>query len=278
MSRDPLRLLLLKWTHLLVVAATQAGKTVWANTRHRKFRKRSVFVDTKGIDPIWGTKVRTLRPFAQVMLKDKKLVYDPPRLVSGIDWVNARADLETFWAKVQAMAKASNQTPERTPWIQIVIDEAQVWLDECGDIIEDMTARGLGMGLVVVLITQYPAGLNGKLGTRIRNNLETRIVLRQGDEGRRCIQSWQWPVDPLTRWTEEKYHFASYYPGIGWRLHCPIDVGRGPCNVHPQGPPAFTDYQLALRVEKRAREQAVAGLAPARRNVEDDGSAPPTSP
>lgn len=234
----PVSLQSLKPTHMLVVAATQAGKTYYVNERHRKFRGRSVFVDTKGIDPIWGTKVRTLQPLARTLLKDRKLVYAPPRQLASIDWERARADLEHFWGKMQALAVTSKWSSERPPWMQIVIDEAQVWLDECGDLIEDMTARGLGMGLVVVLITQYPAGLNGKLGTRIRNNLETRIVLRQGDEGRRCIQSWQWPVDELVPWTEQKYHFASYAPVIGWRMHCP--VGTGPtkrCEMHPNGPP-----------------------------------------
>lgn len=232
-SPDRDRFLQLKPTHMLVVAATQAGKTFYVNELHRKFRRRSVFVDTKGIDPIWGAKVRTLRPLNQVALKGQKLVYDPPRLLAGIDFEKARADLEHFWGKVQALAQGTRWTSDRPPWIQLVIDEAQVWLDECGDLIEDMAARGLGMGLRLILITQYPAGLNGKLGTRIRNNLETRIVLRQGDEGRRCIQGWQWPVNLIIPWTEQKFHFASYAPGLGWRVHCPI--GGRPCALHPKG-------------------------------------------
>jgi hypothetical protein len=221
----------LKPTHTFVIGATQKGKTFYCNERHRTWPKISVFVDTKGIDPIWGAKMRDLSVLERHLFNGHdKLVYDPPRGPAGINWDLARPQLLSFWQKVQAKARKHKWSGDRKPWVQLELDEAQVWLDECGDIIEDMCARGLGMGLVVVLITQHPAGLNGKLGTRIRNNLDTRVVFGLGDEGRRCIQSWQWPVEAITAWTQHPYHFATNDPKRGWLGHCPI--GGRACDLH----------------------------------------------
>lgn len=221
-----------KPTHVMIIGATQKGKTTYANRMHRTFHKVSIFVDTKGIDPLWGTRVRSLANLSETLMLGDKIVYDPPRRADGIVWEEAHRDLLSLWSRVQAAAIRCKWSSERPPQIQVKVDEVHRWqspyTNEEGktvrppDTIEDMATRGLGMGLRLGCITQYPAGLR----TETRNCLDTRIVYGLGDEGRRCIRSWGWPEPAITAWTNHPYHFASSHPALGWRLHCPTPRGQ----------------------------------------------------
>lgn len=212
-----------KPTHMLVLGATQNGKTTYTNVLHRRAPGVSIFVDTKGIDPIWGTKVKRINPLSQALLHDKKLVWDPPRQADGIDWKAADAELLTLWGKLQSVAQRTGWTSSRAPWCQIIVDEAQMWESDDSKrprTLEDIAARGLGMGVRLVLVTQHPSGIRVKT----RTNLETRVVFRLGDEGHRVIKGWGWPADEIMANAEAKYHFSSYAPGLGWRHHKPIPL------------------------------------------------------
>jgi hypothetical protein len=213
----------MKPTHMMVLGATQTGKTTYAKDLHRRFRAISVFVDTKGIDTVWGVPIRNLGAPLPV-LQGKKLVWRPPRGPSGIDWPEATAQLRQFWGRIQAVSKRAGWTSDRPPFIQLLLDEAQRWeANSDPGLLEDMSACGLGMGLRLVYITQHPAGLS----TETRNNLETRIVFRLGDEGRRCIQGWSWPADAIAAHTQRQFCFASNDPALSWRYHEPIAPGSG---------------------------------------------------
>lgn len=211
----------MKPTHMMVLGTTQAGKTTYTNQLHMRFRRISVFVDTKGIDPLWGVKVRSLNPLSRTLLAGKKIVWDPPRGADGIAWERADAELLAFWVKVQETAQRAGWTSERPPWIQLIVDESQMWESEDSKrprTLEDIAARGLGMGCRLVLVTQYPSAMR----TKTRGNLETRVVFRLADEGRRCIRGWGWPADEITEWTRNPYHFATYAPIREWQYHRPI--------------------------------------------------------
>lgn len=232
----------IKPSHMKVIGSTQRGKTTYCNELHREFPSHvtgpdgrrvprySIFVDTKGIDPIWGTKVRQLDPLGKVVLNGQKLVYDPPRLPTGIDWAVADLQLQLLWGSVQAAAQRAKWTSDRDPWIQVLVDEAQQWQGvytgvdgkrrRHPDTLDDMAARGLGMGLRLVYITQYPAGLT----PTTRNNLGTSVVYGLEDEGQRVLQSWGWPAADIKAWTDKPYHFASYHAQLGWRYHDPRPV------------------------------------------------------
>jgi hypothetical protein len=244
-----------KPTHMMIIATTQSGKTVYANERHQKWPRFSIFVDTKGIDPIWGARTSTLVPLGAVRCKGPKVVYDPPRTTTSIDWTRAREHFVGFWGKVQEMARQNRWSSDQPPWIEFIVDEAQVWEqdDVIAEVLSDMAARGLGMGLVLVYISQHPKALS----TVTRNNLDTRVVLRLGDEGRRCISSWGWPEPAITAWTVHPYHFCTSDPRNGWRLHCPIPVRgtKARCALHPNGPPAFADWERQVALERRLRER-----------------------
>ncbi|MEA3142897.1 MAG: hypothetical protein QOG31_221 [Thermoplasmata archaeon] len=215
-------------THILVIATTRAGKTTWTNKLHRTFPGISIFVDTKAslADAIWGVRVRSL-PQAWALIKagHKKIVWDPPRTATGIDFPAAHAQLAQFWGLVQLVGRR-HRIKEGRPYIQLILDEAQQWegtyvVDGVSKrhppILEDMAARGLGLGLRLVYVTQDPIGVQRKT----RTNLNTRIILAPG-EGELVLRQWGLPVDWIKSITAQPYHFVSYVREFGWRAHRPI--------------------------------------------------------
>jgi hypothetical protein len=221
-------------THILVVGTTRAGKTRYTNKLHRTFPGISIFVDTKGSlsDAIWGVRTRNLDDVPRLLKAGhKKIVWDPPRTEDGIDFDVAGAQLRRLWGRVQHVGTRT-RLQEGQPYIQLVIDEAQQWegfyltRDDKGRpqrrphpaTLEDMAARGLGLGLRLVYVTQYPTGLQPKT----RTNLNTRIIFAPGDEGERCLQQWGWPLDLIKAGTAAPWHFLSYVREWGWCQHAPI--------------------------------------------------------
>jgi hypothetical protein len=227
-----------KLEHLRVVGSTQFGKTTWCNELHRrwpafawdgarKVPRYSIFVDTKGIDPLWGARVRSISPLGKAALHGQKLIWDPPRRADGIAWEEADAQLLGLWGSVQAAAQRTGWSSERDPWIQVLVDEAQQWegtyvgadgkQHRHPGTLEDMAARGLGMGLRLVYITQYPAGIQPKT----RNNLTSHVVFGLADEGRTVVENnWGWPKQIATH-TRERFYYATYTRQAGWRYNPP---------------------------------------------------------
>lgn len=213
-------------THVLVIGTTRSGKTFYVNRLHRRYPRRSLFVDTKGVDPLWGLRIHDLDDAAAAFQRSSKVIWDPPRTTTGIDWPNAIAQLERFWGRVQGIAKRTRRQP--WPYLQVVVDEAQQWEGRytlpngttraIPPILEDMAARGLGLGLRLVYVTQYPAGLKPKT----RSNLNTRIAFAPGDEAARVMQQWGWPLDVVTAATARPHAFATYLREHGWRNHAPV--------------------------------------------------------
>jgi hypothetical protein len=233
--------------HLRVLGSTQYGKTYWCNELHqrwpshdwhkgRRVPRISIFVDTKGTDPLWGARIRSLEPVQRALLHGAKLVYDPPRRADGIAWEEADRHLLHLWGEVQNRARRVQWSSSREPWLQLVVDEADKWegtyigadgkLHRHPNTLEDMAARGLGLGLRLVYVTQHPAGIN----PRTRNNLTEAVVFGLGDEGRRCLQAWGWPARRIAEHTSRRRYFATL-TGDGWSFHEPRprrwDTGMG---------------------------------------------------
>lgn len=218
----------LKPTHLMVLGTTGTGKTTYTNELHRTFPRVSLFIDTKGGTEFWGVRIRRLDELQRHLFAGRdKLIWDPPRRADGIDWESADAQLLNLWGTVQRIGQKAKWSHDRPPWIQLIVDEAQRWegMYTGADLkqrrhprtLQDMAAVGLGLGLRLVYVTQYPANLD----TDTRDNLRTRVVFDLEDEGRRCIQSWNWPVDDILPHVSKKHHFVTKDPVRGWVRHPP---------------------------------------------------------
>ena len=224
-------------SHIMVLGSTQFGKTTWCNDLHvrwppfdahegRRVPRYSVFVDYKGVDPLWGARIRTLQPLSAALLHGQKLVYEPPRRADDVAWEEADRDLLHLWSEVQARARRTHWSSQNDPWIQLIVDEADKWegtyIGQDGkqrrhpSTLQDMASRGLGLGLRLVYVTQHPAGISPKT----RNNLTQRVVFGLGDEGRRCIQAWGWPWQAIDRHTRRPHYFATSTRD-GWTFHAP---------------------------------------------------------
>jgi len=219
----------MKPTHIMVLGTTDTGKTTYCNEFQQRETCASIFVDTKGGSRFWGQRISNLDTQLQRHLQagHNKLVWDPPRRVDGINWEVADAQLLRFWGRVQAAGQRQHWSHDRPPWIQLIVDEAQRWEGTYTGAdrkqhrhprtLQDMAAVGLGLGLRLVYVTQYPANLD----TDTRDNLRTRIVFDLEDEARRCIQAWNWPVDEILPHVAQRHHFVTKDPVHGWRKHPP---------------------------------------------------------
>ncbi|MFO1534274.1 MAG: hypothetical protein ABR586_01275 [Thermoplasmatota archaeon] len=204
-------------THMQVLGATRAGKTVYVNELHRKWPGVSIYCDPKGQDPLWGLRIRDLGRLTSALMHSQKIVWEPPRTaIGGIDWSVASSQLVRLWGRIQVL---SRRKPQTQPSVQLIFDELGKWAqdDDVEQVLEDIAERGLGLGARLVGCAQHPA----TLGTHMRNNLLTRVLYALGDEGERCIRNWGWPVQQLQPWIAKPYHFASYERSLGWRLHNP---------------------------------------------------------
>lgn len=200
-------------SHMLVMGETQSGKTFYANQIHRAWDRVSIFVNTNETPDVWGRRCPSLGRLLRCLAHDKKVNFVP-----SADRDKARGELEDI---KDTMLDLSRTWSGGEPWCQIVVDEAQLYdKGQKSDPLEDLARRGLGKGIRVVAVTQYPTGI--KTGTR--TNLATRIVFRPGLEGTSFIRS-QWSSDLAERiqeWTEDPYHYASKAPGRGWEYHEPV--------------------------------------------------------
>lgn len=200
--------------HMLVIGETQSGKTYYANKLHQGFPAVSVFFNTNHVN-VWGEKVSTTRDLAKTLARSRKINYLP-----SSDREQARADLDELVRFLfQHGAGASYR------WCNLVVDEAQEFSRETSvggqqDSVRLVATRGLGAyGIRLVVLTQYPPALN----TTTRTNCATRVVFRPGIEGLSFLRgSGQYPHEQIVGWTNQKYHFASYNPALGWRYHVPV--------------------------------------------------------
>lgn len=235
-----------KLTHIKLIGTTRTGKTTYLNQLHRLYPSHlevegrrvprfSIFIDTKGVDRIWGAPIRRLDPMGQAMLHGQKLVYRPPRLLNGlVDWPTADAQLLGLWGSVQTAAQRTQWTDDKDPWVQLVIDEAHEWVGTYQDpvtgkrrqhppTVYEMASRGLGMGLRLVYASQYPTTLS----TKTRDNFLTTVIFGFGEEAKRTLGTW-YPdtIDQLEAHTRKPYHFATHTRENGWRFHGPIPTGQ----------------------------------------------------
>lgn len=199
-------------THILAFGETQSGKTHVCNLLHRMGPPNllSVFFNTNHVGYVWGTPVRSMAQFLVALHRgDRRINYVPPSDLPG-----ATAHLEALWEALFSVAK------EGPVWCRLLVDEAQRF-EPPGDRegpVEDIARRGLGKGIQLVVITQYPPGLKPDT----RTNCPTRIVFKPGLEGEKFLQTYGSAYHPaVVPHTAHKRAWATYIPSRGWRLHPP---------------------------------------------------------
>lgn len=193
-------------SHLIEIGETQSGKTYHANVLHRTFPGVSIFYNTNEVPYVWGERIVNPNQLKDGLTRNAtKFVFQPAqdRDAGEVQLGNVRDYL-------------FRHAPPGTPvWCQLVVDEAQRY----PVVTEDLVRRSLGRGIRVVVVTQYPTGLPPGL----RTNCPSRIVFKPGIEGQKFLRDYgYYPHEQITAWTEQKYHYVSYTPESGWKLHTPV--------------------------------------------------------
>lgn len=198
-------------SHILAIGETQSGKTYACNQLHREGPRGllSVFFNTNQVGYVWGTRVTSLHGFVMAVANgDRRINYVPPG-----DLPSATQHLWRLWLYLL------DHAAEGPVWCRLLIDEAQRF--ESARVegpVEDAARRGLGKGIQVVVITQYPVGL--KPGTR--TNCPSRIIFKPGIEGERFLRTYGSYPPEIIAHTARQRCAASYKADRGWRLHPPV--------------------------------------------------------
>jgi hypothetical protein len=206
--------------HVLESGETKSGKTFHANRLHREWPGPSLFFNTNEVQGVWGQRVPSLEALPRTLASSQKVVYTPSRRpeVAAEEFLHVVSKFMSWGreAKRRGLWKEGSD-----PWGQIVGDETSVLArrTESGeDPVVTLAARGLNSyGVRFVAIVQHP----GMLETDVRTNFPVRVLFKPGAEGARFLESYRVPGDVLQH-VEQRFHFASYAPGRGWRRHQPL--------------------------------------------------------
>lgn len=188
--------------HVLVIGATQSGKTYWSNELHQSFPgKLSVFINTNHAN-VWGAVARSHGEFVRLVAQRETHI----NLMMPAD----RDAAEALLRQVQETLFKWGKNP-RGIWCQIIVDEAQVFSREGAraiDPVQVIATRGLGAyGIRLVAITQYPVALN----TTTRTNLRDLVIFDPGREGLMFLRSkgFKDDADRIEEHTRQQYHFVT---------------------------------------------------------------------
>lgn len=197
-------------SHILAIGETQSGKTHACNLLHREGPENllSIFFNTNHTGYVWGTRVSSLAQLiAAVTRGDRRINYIPPP-----DRAGARFHLQALVDYLKAKGR------EGPIWCRLLVDEAHRFEDTDEGPVEDGARTLLGKGVQLVVITQYSPGI--KPGTR--TNCPWRIIFRPGSEGEALLVNNYGVPREVVAHANQKYHWASYTPARGWRVHPPV--------------------------------------------------------
>lgn len=196
--------------HTFIMGATLSGKSFLANDEHKRFAGKSVFVNTKPTKDVAGVVTHTVAQTLRALGRGKKVNFRIEQ--DDVGRVHALRQLKDALYRV-----APRETGD--PWGQIVVDEAQKYRVSRNDPTGDLVRVAGGLGLRVLIVTQYPTGVDPE----VRSQCDTRIVFKPGIEGTRFLRSYgEYPTDEILDWTNRPYHFVSYSTARGWVRRRPI--------------------------------------------------------
>lgn len=198
-------------THILLLGDTQSGKTFFANQLHRTFKIHhpdgsttpglSIFWNANRVRYVWGHVATSIQGLKQLAVAGVRHInYLPPE--------NKPAALAQLDALRTWLFQWGQRANAGRVWVQVLVDEVQRYTGENlePNPIRELATRGLGLGIRLVAITQYPKPID----TTTRTNLKTRIFFDPGMEGGQFLATYQYPREIIESWTRHKHYWVWY--------------------------------------------------------------------
>lgn len=202
----------------MILGASQAGKTKFAEHAFRTTRLMSIFVDSK------GDARRGKLAGAPVINCPGERILDHALVHGKVIWAIPEADR---MAEFTAMTRRLHRVADRVgrPFCDLFVDEIQQYSaaattvrgDKYGDaVLEKAASEILGLGVRIRGLTQRVVGFH----PLFRENSRSAIVFQVTHEG---AQGVGWPFKDWKKHLAKPYHFVEY-DGVNTRLYRPVPV------------------------------------------------------
>lgn len=194
--------------HVFLMGMTGSGKT-YAASYMAKYLDAFIFINTQ--------EELSISQVCQVSLDEPSELgdaleegYRGIEFVPSMDKDEARAEVEVIRQQlfeIGSVIKAQSNTLEIPYWINVFIDEAQVYaplhthLDA-----ENFFIRGRGYGIRGIALSRQPQ----ELSKEIVNNCSFELIFELGDYALPYFKTFKIPIEEHKAWIAQKYHFLLY--------------------------------------------------------------------